>query len=130
MVDTDGSNGSIRVLFPSFSSLELFRQSRITETVLVKIDDMQSQAVFHFTFAQIAQIRLPVPVLRSSVATIHHPLGHIDSRTGDIESVINVPDLIDWPAVNSHPQTKIGIFFKLLTDFQRATHRFFRTAKE
>src|SRR5258708_1285021 len=66
----------------------------------------------------------------ASVATIHYSLGDVNSRSSDVESVVNVPDLIDCPAVDPHPQTNIGILFEFLTDFQCTTHRFFRALKE
>ena len=98
--------------------------------------------MFYFVLAEIAQIRLPVSIVRqvvgdmfgqenvSGVPAIHHALGHVDARPGNVQSVVHVPDLIHGAAVNSHPQLDTGIFLKLLRDFQRATHRFFRVAKE
>jgi hypothetical protein len=37
-----------------------------------------------------------------SVATIHHALRHIDSRSGYVCPVVNIGHLIDGPAVNTH----------------------------
>ena len=77
--------------------------------------------MFYFVFAQIVQIRLPVSILRqivgdmlrqenvASIAAVHDALGYVNSRPGNIERVVNVSNLIDRPAVNSHSQTNIGI---------------------
>src|SRR5438477_7962090 len=66
----------------------------------------------------------------AGVATIHDPLRDIDSGACDVESVINISDLIDWGAVNSHPQTDGRIFFQLLSDFQGAADRVVRALEE
>ena len=44
-------------------SREFFRNGRIADLVVVKVHDVQTLAVFHFTFAEIMQIRLPLVVL-------------------------------------------------------------------
>src|SRR3977135_3299482 len=48
--------------FPAFSALEFFRHLRIPETIFAEINEVKSETVFYFAFAQILQIRLPVPV--------------------------------------------------------------------
>ena len=50
-------------LLPSFPWLKFLRDLWIAEVVFIKVKQVQAQAVFHFTLAQVMQVRLPVPVL-------------------------------------------------------------------
>ena len=54
---------SRRRLLPSFFSLELLRDLWIAETILVKVKQVQAQAVLYLTLAQIVQVRLLVTVI-------------------------------------------------------------------
>ena len=99
------------------------RQGRITDTVFAEINDVKSQSVLHFALAKIVQVRLPMSILSqiicdvfrkkdvSGVSAVHYPLGYVNSAAGDVDAVIDVPDLIDRPAVNPHPYTNVSILF-------------------
>ena len=56
-------NASTGGLLPSFSSLKFLRKMWIAEIVFVEVDNMQPQPVLHLAFAQIVQVRLPMPIL-------------------------------------------------------------------
>ena len=57
---------------------------------------MNAYAVFYFAFSEIMEVRLPMSVLLqifgdafreenvSGVAAIHHALGHVNARAGDV----------------------------------------------
>ena len=62
----------------------------LPRAILVKIEQVQAQAVLHFALAQIVQARLPMPVLGQifcdvrrqknvpGIAAVQHPLRNID----------------------------------------------------
>ena len=103
---------------------------------------MQAQPVFDFAFAEIMQVRLPMPVLAQvlrhvrrqknmlGIAAIQHSLRNINSRTGYVRFVVNIGDSIDRTTVNSHPQTDVRMILQCLADLERAPHWFFRTVEE
>src|SRR4030095_1696917 len=111
-----------RALPATFPALKFFRQSWIAEVVLEQVNYPNPQTVLYFELAEIAQVRLPMPVSREvvgdmfgkknvvGVAAIHHPLRNVDPGTGDVHCVIHVTDLINRPAVNSHSQTEARRF--------------------
>ena len=80
---------------------------------------MQAQPVFDFPFAEIMQVRLPMPVLAQvlrhvrrqknmlGIAAIQHSLRNIDSRTCYVRFLINIGDSIDRTTVHSHPHPDI-----------------------
>ena len=76
-----------------FKRLRLSRQlSRLPTSIAVKVSRPTSHAVFHFASAKVMQERSPLLVFFeifshvlgkqnvSGVATIHHPLRHVDAR--------------------------------------------------
>ncbi len=75
---------------------KLFRQHRIASFVCVKIYHRHGNVMLHLAVAEIVQVWLPVAILLeicrnpfrqknvSSVAAIHHALGHIDAATGNV----------------------------------------------
>src|SRR2546428_6480309 len=65
-----------------------------------------------------------------SVTTIHHPLGRINSTSGQVRSSVDVDDLIDRPAVDSYAKAEILAIFQRFADFYSASRRCFRTGKE
>ena len=84
---TDANTGR---LLPSSSSLEFVRKMWIAEIVFAEIKQVQPQPVLNLTLAEIAQVRLPVPVLNQifrympgqknmpGIAAIHDALRHVD----------------------------------------------------
>src|SRR4030095_9535905 len=94
-----------RSLLP-FSSLEFLRDLWIAEVILVKIKQMQTQAVLHLALAQIVQVRLPVAILGQifrymrgqknmpGIATIQHPLGNVDPRSCKVRFVVHIGDSV------------------------------------
>jgi hypothetical protein len=128
-------------VFP-FSSPQFFRDLWIAETILVEIKQVQVQPVFHLAVAQIVQVRLPMAVLGqifshvrrqknvSGVATIHHALRNIDSRTGYVRFLIYIRDSVDRTAVNSHPQQDLRMILQGSANLESTSRRFFRTVEE
>ena len=45
------------------------------------------------------------------VTAVHHALGEIDARTGDVRAIVHVPDLIDRSAVNPHAHADLRMVF-------------------
>ena len=115
--------------------LKLFWQLRIANLVRVEIDDADTHAVLHFACAKIMQERPPMFVLFqifghvfgeqdvAGIAAIHHPLRHVDAGAGDVGSLIDVGDLIDRAAVDSHPKLNRGMTLQRLRNLHRALHR-------
>jgi hypothetical protein len=80
--------------------------------------------MFHFACAKVMQKRPPTLVLFeifghvpgkqdvSGIATIHHPLRHVDAGAGDVGSLIDIDDLIDRAAVDSHAELNRGMTFQ------------------
>src|SRR5438132_14079885 len=66
----------------------------------------------------------------TGVATIHQPLRHIESRSSYVYSVVNISDLIDRAAVNSHSHLNVWRIFQRLADLQRTLQGLFRAAKK
>src|SRR6202011_453073 len=96
---------------------------RIAELFGVNIYDSELHSVFHFDFANLMQMRLPQAVLRevvghalrhqnvSGIAAIHHSLRDVNSGTGNVRPVVDIFNLIDWAAVDTHPQPKTRMAF-------------------
>ena len=99
--------------------------------------------MFDLDFANIVQAGLPVSIVFqvfgempgkknvSRVPARHNPLGHVDSRAGQIGAIIYIGDRIDRSAVNTHSQFKSGMILHCLAHFQRAFQgRFWVVAKD
>ena len=134
-LDRPSLTPALCILAPSFAAAQFFGHSRIPEIVLIKINDVETEAVLHLAFAQVMQRRLPVGVLRevvgdvfreqdvAGVASVHNPLSDIDSRSGEIRPIVYVRNLIHWPAVNSHTDLNVRTLAQSSVNFQCATHR-------
>ena len=95
--------------------------------------------MFHFARAEIVQQRSPLLVFFQifgdmlgekdvpGVATIHHPLGHVDSRAREIRPFVHIHHPADRPAVDSHPNLQALIFLERAADLKGALRRRFRT---
>ena len=93
---------------------------------------MDADAVFHFTLAEIVQVRLPLPILLqifrdmpgeknvARIAAIHDPLCDVDAGARDVRLFVQIRDFVDRTAVNSHADPKFGMLLELLTDFHSA----------
>ena len=64
------------------------------------------------------------------VAAIEHALRDVDPRPRHVRLVVDIPDRIDRPAVNSHPQLNVRLLLQGFASFERTAHRLFRTAEE
>ena len=106
----------------SSSTLQFLGYLWIAEAVLIEIEQMQAQAVLHFTLAQIVQERLPLAIRGqilgdmlgqknvAGIAAIQHSLGNVDSGTSNIRFVVDIRNAIDRAAVHSHSQLDVGTF--------------------
>ncbi len=98
---------------------------------------METQAVFHFAFAEILQVRLPVAIVAqvvgdvlgeenvARIAAVEDTLRNIDSGAGHIDPIIHVSDLIHRAAMNPHAHRNFWSTSQCFGDFERATHRLF-----
>jgi hypothetical protein len=66
----------------------------------------------------------------SRISTIHHLLRHVNSSACNICPVINIPNVIDWAAMNPHPQLELWMFSYLLGNVDRTINWGFRTVEE
>jgi hypothetical protein len=125
-----------------FSSLEFLRDLPITKIVFVEVKQVQAPPVLHFALTDIVQVWLPVPVVDQilsymrgqkdvpAIAAIQHSLGHINSGAGYVRFVVDIGDPINRAAVNPHPYLKLRMILQCSANFQSASHRLFRAAKE
>jgi hypothetical protein len=75
--------------------------------------------MLYFAFAEIVQMRSPLPKLLEifrdalgrenvpGVATIHYALRHIDAGAGDVRTIVNVHDPAHRSAMDPHPHLKL-----------------------
>ncbi len=129
-------------LLRSFSSLELLRDLWVAKIIFVEVEEVQAQAVFHLTLAEIVQVRLPVPVLGQifrhmprqknmpGIAAIEHPLRDIDSRSCKVRFVIHIGDSVDWTTVDPHSHLNMRMVLQGPANLERTSHRFLGAAKE
>src|SRR6266852_7748015 len=94
---------------------------RVSKFLGVDVNNAHPYTVSHVNFAKLVQVRMPMAVLRqvlchplgdkdvSRVAQSHHPLCNINSNSSHVPLIVNVPNLIDGPTVDTHPQTKVGM---------------------
>ena len=80
--------------------------------------------MFHFAFAEIVELRLPPRILFqifgdmlgeqnvAGITAVHHPLGYVDSGTGDVGLLIQIGYFVNGAAVNPHADTKLRIVFQ------------------
>jgi hypothetical protein len=45
----------------------------------------------------------------TGIAAIHYSLRQVDSRSGNIRSIVEVSNHIDWAAMDSHPQSQRAV---------------------
>src|SRR4029453_17850575 len=102
----------------SLRLLELLRQLRISNFVIIEIDDQNDPTVFRFAFAQLMQVRSPSRVILEvfsnvfreknvpSIATVHYSPGDVDTSPGHIHLLVQISHFVDWAAVNSHTDSK------------------------
>jgi hypothetical protein len=64
------------------------------------------------------------------IAAGHHPLGKVNTSSGQISSIIDISNFIHRATMNSHPQSNLGMALQRLADFQRAPNRSFRVIEE
>ena len=97
-------------------TLEFLWWRTISELIFIKIHQMYANAVFHFAFAHIMQVRFPMRILFqvlgnmagkqdvSGIAAIHDALRHVDSGTSDAGSIVHICNGGDRAAVHAHSQ--------------------------
>src|SRR5438094_7670824 len=127
---------------PPFWSHEFLRNLPIAKIVFVQVKQVEASPVLHFTLTDIVQVWLPVPIMNKvlgymrgqkdvpGIAAIQHTLGHINSGAGYVRFVVHIGYPINRPAVNPHPYLKQRMTMKCSANFQSASHRLFRAAKE
>src|SRR2546430_1592994 len=93
---------------------EFLRHLRISSLIVADIDDGYFLTVFYFAFTEFMQKRTPLWIMLqvigdtfgeknvAGIAAIHHALGDIDAGAGDVRLFVQVSDVIDRSAVDSH----------------------------
>ena len=59
----------------------------------------------------------------SGIPAIHYPLRHVNSGAGDVGSLIDIDDLINRAAVNSHAKLDRGMTFQRSRNLHGALRR-------
>ena len=57
------------------------------------------------------------------VATIHHPLRHVDTRSGHVRPRVHIHHAADRPTVNAHAHLQPLVVFKRATNLKRTLRR-------
>jgi hypothetical protein len=95
--------------------------------------------MFYFALAKVVEEGTPTRIMFqifgdmlgqqnvSGVATVHHPLGNIDSGPRNVGLFIQIRDLIYRPAVNSHAHVKRRMALQCFGNLEPAQHRRFRS---
>src|SRR5947207_584523 len=98
--------------------LELLQWLRVSNLIVVEVNDVYLDAMLHLHLPQLVQMVPPLRVLLqvvrdtlgkqnvAGIATIHHALRDIDPGTGDIRSLIDIRYFVDRPAMNAHPHAQ------------------------
>jgi hypothetical protein len=93
--------------------------------------------VFDLGVTKVVQMPLPVAelfqvfrhVLReqdvTGIATIHYPLGNINSGAGNVGPTAYIHDAADRATMHTHAQFEFGMFLQRAADFERAFNRGF-----
>jgi hypothetical protein len=122
--------------------LQFLRDRGVAQRLGVKIDQVEADAMLNLALTQIAQTGCPLPgmhqIIRyvlgeenvSGVAAIHHPLRHVDPRSGQIGAPAYVGHFVHRPAVNAHPHGKFRMLLKGFGNLEGAPGRFFRAVME
>ena len=122
--------------------LKLLRHFGVPVIFRVEIYHRQADAMFHFAFADVVQVALPITVLFqvyghvfgyedvTGIAAIHHPLRDVNSGSGNIGAATYVHHSGDRPAMNSHAQLQLVVVGCSAADVQRALHWVFRSVVE
>jgi hypothetical protein len=63
----------------------------------------------------------------TGIATVHHPLRDVHPSASDVCPIIDIRNLIDRTAVNSHPQLNTRMISQCLAYLQRTARWLFRT---
>ena len=95
--------------------------------------------MFHLTFAQIVQVRLPMPGLLEifgdmfrkqnvpGIAAIHYALRDVDAGASDIRALVDVDHAAYRTAVYAHAQPQFRMRFQGAANFQCALDRLLGT---
>src|SRR6478672_10849264 len=121
----------------SLNRLKLLGKLRITNLIGVEVADIDPDPMLHFACPKVVQ-EWPPPVVLfqifshmfgeedvAGIATIHHPLCHVDPRSGNVLSLVYIDHFVNRAAVNSHPQRDPRMFFQGARNFQSALRRCF-----
>jgi hypothetical protein len=103
--------------------LKFLRQLRISNFIIIEIDDRNNRTVLCFAFAQPMQVGSPSRVILKvfsdvfreknvpSIATVHYSPGDVDTSPGHIHLLVQISHFVDWAAVNPHSHLKFGVMF-------------------
>src|SRR5207237_847228 len=119
------------------NDFKLLGKLRVADFAVVKISNGDAHPMFHFARAKIVQEWSPLLVFFevfgdvfgkqnvTGIAAIHHTLRNIDSRSGNVRSIVEVSNHIDWAAMDSHPQSQLWILLHRARDLEGALCRRF-----
>ena len=137
------SSGQFRGRGLRFSGqAEFGRLFRVAEFPRVEIDQGNAQPVFHFTFAEVVQVRTPLRKMLEvisdvfgeedvpGIAAIHDALRDVNCGAGHARLLVHVDNAADRPAVHTHAQFEIGMFLERAADFEGTFRRLFGAVVE
>src|ERR1700745_1804598 len=103
--------------------LKLLRHLRISNFVIIEIDDRNEPTVFRFAFTQLMQVGSPTCVVLEvfsdmlgeknvpSIPTVHHSPGGGDTSTGPSHLLVQIGPFVDRATVNPHTHSKFRVSF-------------------
>src|SRR6516165_10380329 len=124
----------VGAMFPD--RLKFARQLWIPHLVRVEVRDAHTHPMFYLERADIVQERSPAFVFRqilrhmmgekdvTGVATIHHPLGHVDGGPSYVRAFVHVHHTTDRSTVNAYANLQTRIVFERAADLYRALRGF------
>ncbi|MGB8341851.1 MAG: hypothetical protein WCE51_09685 [Chthoniobacterales bacterium] len=104
----------------------------------MNVHDGDAHSVFYFAGSKVVQERSPLFVFFEilgdmlgkenvpGIATIHHPLRHVDAGARDIIPATHVGHFADRSAMYSHSHSNLRMPLERLCNLQRTARRFLR----
>src|ERR1700745_3408622 len=106
--------------------LKTNRQLSVTNLIVIEVEQGDFRSVFESTLSNLVQIRPPTGVFDqifgstfgqqnvAGIAAAHDALGNVDSGSGRVRSVIDIRNMANRTAVNSHPYSQGGAILESL----------------
>src|SRR5438093_13405333 len=120
------------------NGFKLLGKLRVADFAVVKISNGDAHPMFHFARAKIVQEWSPLLVFFevfgdvfgnqnvTGIAAIHYTLRNVDSRPGNIRSIVEVSTHVNRSAVDSHPKSQLWILLNRSGNLERGLRGCFR----